>query len=126
MKLIFGGAYQGKLDYVKENYSLTQKDVFVCNKDEPKLDFTKKVIYRLEDFVLACLKEDKEAKEYLQDNRETLQDKIIVCNDISQGIVPMNKEQRALREMTGRAMVYLGKEADSAIRIFCGLAQKVK
>lgn len=33
MKLIFGGAYNGKLDYVKEKYKVSHEQIFFC-RDE--------------------------------------------------------------------------------------------
>lgn len=124
MKLIIGGAYQGKLEYAKENFKI--KDVFLCSPRKAELDFSADTIDRLEDFVLACVDEGLEAKDYLMAHREELEDKIIICTDISQGIVPMEARMRALREMTGRAMVYLAGEAETVIRVFCGLGQKIK
>ncbi|MEG0391863.1 MAG: bifunctional adenosylcobinamide kinase/adenosylcobinamide-phosphate guanylyltransferase [Anaerovoracaceae bacterium] len=121
MVLIFGGVYQGKLDYAKEHYGGT---VFDCRGTT--LNFEAKIINGLENFVRACVAEGMEAADYLAENRQKLADKVIICRDISQGIVPMEKEERAWREMTGRAMLYLGKEAEEVIRIFCGLAQQVK
>ncbi|MFV0516360.1 MAG: histidine phosphatase family protein [Aminipila sp.] len=128
MEIIIGGAYQGKLDYVKQVYDINEEDIFYCNKDmeEPIIDFTKKVIYRLEEFSLLCVKKGIEAKEYLQENLEQLKDKVIVCTDISQGIVPMEKEKRDWREMNGRTMIYLSGEADKVTRVFCGIPQVVK
>lgn len=124
MNVVFGGAYQGKLDYAKEHFHTGE--VFVCSDDLAELDFSKDTIYRLEDFVLACVKEGKEAADYLRDHRRQLQGKTVICTDISQGIVPMEAELRALREMTGRAMLYLTREAESVTRVFCGLGQKIK
>jgi adenosyl cobinamide kinase/adenosyl cobinamide phosphate guanylyltransferase len=128
MDLIFGGAYQGKFEYVKKTYNVKDNQVFYCRKDvqTPELDFLKKVIYRLEDFTLACVKQGVEAKEYLIENRGLLEDKILICTDISQGIVPIDKELRAWREMNGRAMIYLSGEAENVVKIFCGLPQKIK
>lgn len=128
MILIFGGAYQGKLQYVKEKFNITEEDIFYCNKDDenPEIDFSKKVIYKLDEFTLACVKNGIEAKEYLIENEIQLQDKIIICTDISQGIVPIDKELRAWREMNGRAMIYLTGKSDEVIRIFCGLPQVIK
>ncbi len=124
MKLIVGGAYQGKLDYAREQFGV--KDVFVCNRDLSELDFSREAIYGLEDFALACVRRGVEAKDYLAEHREQLEDKIIICTDVSQGVVPMERELRDMREMVGRAMVYLAKEADSVIRVFCGLGQEIK
>ena len=93
MILIYGGAYQGKLDYALKTYGLTEKDVFNCTVESMKIDFDKKIINGLEDFVLACIKEGMEAKDCLESNREKLKDKILICTDISQGIVPMDKTE---------------------------------
>ena len=124
MDMIIGGAYQGKLDYAKEHFNV--KDIFTCRDDLAELDFSKDAIDHLEDFALACVRNGVEAKDYLQSHRQELNDKVIICTDISQGIVPMEPELRALREMTGRAMIYLAKEAETVTRVFCGLGQRIK
>lgn len=124
MKLIIGGAYQGKLDYAREHFKI--RDAFSCTADKAELDFSKDAIYGLEQFALACVRSGIEAKEYLQDHRKELENKVVICTDISQGIVPMEAELRAMREMAGRAMVYLAKEAESVTRVFCGLGQEIK
>lgn len=124
MDLIIGGAYQGKLEYAKQHFHM--KDVFVCKPDLPELDFSKQAIYGLQRFVLACLRQGIEAREYLRQHQEQLADKIIICDDISQGVVPVEAEARAMREMNGRTLIWLAAEADSVTRVFCGLGQKIK
>lgn len=126
MVLIFGGAYQGKLDYALKNYGLTEKDVYHCDMETMVINFDRKIIYNLERFVLACIKEEVSAQECLEDNIDKLRGKIIICDDISQGVVPVDKTERAWREMTGRTMTYLGQEADEVIRVFCGIGTKIK
>ena len=125
MVLIFGGAYQGKLEYALDNFNMTEKDVFHC-KEEAALDLSCKVISNLENFVMGCVKEGKEAKDLLLEYVEALEDKIIIVTDISQGIVPMDPVQRNWREMVGRTMLYLGGRAEKVIRVFCGLGQEIK
>ena len=125
MILIFGGAYQGKLEYALDNFNMTEKDVFHC-KEETVLDLSFKVISNLENFVMGCVKEGKEAKDLLLEYGEALEDKIIIVTDISQGIVPMDPVQRNWREMVGRTMLYLGGRAEKVIRVFCGLGQEIK
>ena len=34
MILIIGGAYQGKLDYAKEAFGITDGDVHICNAED--------------------------------------------------------------------------------------------
>ena len=125
MVLIFGGAYQGKLEYALDNFNMTEKDVFHC-KEAAVLDLSFKVISNLENFVMGCVKEGKEAKDLLLEYGEALEDKIIIVTDISQGIVPMDPVQRNWREMVGRTMLYLGGRAEKVIRVFCGLGQEIK
>lgn len=126
MILIFGGAYQGKLDYALENYNIAERDVYHCDLESMVINFDKKIICELEKFVLACVKEGINAKECLEDNIDKLKDKVIICDDISQGVVPLDKTERAWREMTGRCMTYLGQQADEVFRVFCGIGSKVK
>ena len=47
-------------------------------------------------------------------------------DDVSQGLVPVDAEQRAFREMNGRLMLYLAAEAGQVHRVFCGLGKRVK
>ena len=134
MHLIFGGAYQGKLDYAKERYQLKEEDIFFCSAGEkgegcpsgPQIDWNKKAVDRLEEFVLCCVRSGVEAMEYLEVHREEWSDMVFLCTDISAGIVPYDKEMRAWREMVGRTLTYLGKEAKEVTRVFCGLSQKIK
>ena len=132
MHLIFGGAYQGKLEYAREHYQLKDQDIFFCGTDteaaplDPCIDWNKKAVDHLEDFVLRCVRSGTEAKTYLELNREKWRDMIFICTDISSGIVPYEPELRAWREMVGRTLVYLGKEAEEVTRMFCGLPQRIK
>lgn len=145
MHLIFGGAYQGKLDYAKERYGLSDQDVFVCEAgggkdsgshctgtdieecpEKARIDFNKKIVCRLEEFVLGCVRRGEEAVDFLAENRRKWQDTVFLCTDISAGVVPVEPELRAWREMVGRTMMYLGKEAEEVTRMFCGIPQKIK
>ena len=39
MILIIGGAYQGKLEYAKNEYLLTDGDVFFCENETDSISF---------------------------------------------------------------------------------------
>lgn len=125
MILIFGGAYQGKLEYALHNFQIKENDVFCCG-ESTEIDPSYSVIYGLENFIMGCVKEGKEAKEILVEYESLLKDKIVIMTDISQGIVPMDPAERSWREMAGRTMLYLGERAQTVIRVFCGLGQKIK
>ena len=120
MVLIFGGAYQGKLDFAMKKFNIKDTDIFTCTEDSFP-DFSKKIIDRAELFFLKCVKDGIEPRDILCENINMLQDKIVIARDISQGIV-----QRAWREASGRAMMYLAGVAEEVYRVFCGLSEKLK
>ncbi len=132
--LIFGGAYQGKLDYALSEYEVRTEEVFNCSEDNTKLDFSKPIINDLQKFVMACVKNNVEAKDsfleqlevYDKNNNRVLNDRVLICTDVSQGIVPMEKELRDWREMCGRLMAYLGRSCQRVTRVFCGIPQEVE
>lgn len=126
MILVIGGAYQGKLSYVKETYRIEDKDIFICKEGQSELPTDQKVIYGLEHILLSKVKDGIDTTSYLKEIIESLQDKIIVCEDASCGIVPMDKDMRAYREASGRALSYLAGKAEEVIRIFCGIGSKIK
>ena len=120
MILIIGGAYQGKLDYAKSAFQITDGEVFTCCGGE--IDFSKRCIYKIEEFT--CNHPDPIG--YFQAHREQWQDSILILQDIFCGVVPMGVENRAWRQKTGRLAQYLSREAAQVSRIFCGLEQRVK
>ena len=120
MILIMGGAYQGKLDFAKEAFEITDEDVFTCSTGE--IDFSKRCIYKIEEFTA----HNEDPIGYFEAHREAWQDSIFILQDIFCGVVPMGAENRAWRQKTGRLAQYLSKEATRVSRIFCGLEQRIK
>ena len=124
MILIIGGAYQGKLSYSKAAFSLTPEDIFTCTGTE--IDFSKRCVNGLEEFCYACIGQNIDPMEYVQAHRENWQNSILICGDLSSGVVPMDPVQRQWRHTTGRLCQYLAGQADRVSRIFCGLEQRLK
>ncbi|MBQ1460152.1 MAG: bifunctional adenosylcobinamide kinase/adenosylcobinamide-phosphate guanylyltransferase [Oscillospiraceae bacterium] len=124
MVLIIGGAWQGKLDFAKETYSLAEEDVFTCQGVE--IDFSRRCVDRLEEFTLACVQAEKDPVAYFEGREELWRNSILICGDISCGVVPMSAELRLWRNETGRLCQYLAKNAARVSRIFCGLEQRLK
>ena len=55
MNLIIGGAYQGKLEYARERFGLSDEDICLCSEDRQP-DFSKSCLYHVEQFVMLCMK----------------------------------------------------------------------
>lgn len=128
MKLVIGGAYQGKTDaacqlfgYAKENIA----DGSVCSLDE----ITKcTAISSFHLYMKRWLKENPEksaedlANFIISENPTVL----IITNEIGYGIVPMEREERDWREFTGRVCCILAKEADTVVRVVAGVPMFLK
>ena len=69
-------------------------------------------------------------EEQREDVKKTLQkihpDCILICDEIGNGIVPMEAEERIYRERTGRILEQLAAQADEVVRVVCGIGQKIK
>lgn len=119
MTLIIGGAYQGKLAYAVKAYQLKEADIFICT-DDGQLDVSKRCICHLEEYVLGCVRRNVEPAANFRE------DAVLICRDISCGVVPLETDLRAWREATGRLLNTLGQQANTVIRLFCGLPQRLK
>ena len=124
MHLIIGGAYQGKRRFAEERFGLKPEDIFTCTGEDPV--FSCPCLDHLEEFTLSCVKGGRDSVAYFRENREGWKDSVLILGDISAGVVPMDAELRAWREENGRLGRYLGEQAESVHRLFCGLEQRLK
>ncbi|MCL2401152.1 MAG: bifunctional adenosylcobinamide kinase/adenosylcobinamide-phosphate guanylyltransferase [Oscillospiraceae bacterium] len=126
MILIFGGAYQGKLDYALARFGLTEKDVFRCDDENADMPENKKIIYEIDKWILALVKTEIEptdaVKQFIAQNK----DAVVICNDISSGVVPIEPLCRQWRETVGRILARLSGESDEVVRLFCGIPTRLK
>lgn len=111
MKLVIGGYAQGKFDYASNTYS----DYEIWNK-----------FHR---FVKEELLSGKGKEEIIEavDKKIAQNPRLVIISDeIGNGVVPMDKEDRIWRETTGRVLTYIASKADSVERIVCGIPVKIK
>ena len=126
MIFIIGGSYQGKQDFACETCGLTEDDFFVCTDQTREIDFSKRAVTHIERFALGCVRRSVDPKAYWQAHRDLIGDLVVIADDISCGVVPIDETLRAWREAAGRANNYLAQEADRVWRVFCGLGQVIK
>jgi adenosylcobinamide kinase/adenosylcobinamide-phosphate guanylyltransferase len=107
MILIFGGAYQGKTAYAEEHFS------------------KRKTVNNFDRLVLDWIQADECVESNLQRFADENNDTVVICNDISCGVVPIDPEIRRWREEVGRAMWVLSQRSDTVIRLFCGIPSKL-
>ena len=125
MRLVIGGVSQGKLDYVLESYSLTEKEVMDGNSSD-MVDINHKAFYAFETWFKRQLKLGREPEEAADALINGLPELIVICDEIGNGIVPMEPFEREYRERLGRYLNKLAREAVSVERVFCGIGQRIK
>ena len=119
MDLVIGGAYQGKLSFAREKYSLSEADVCTCT-EETEPDRGVRCVEHLERYVYYCVKNG------LPVNTDFRPDAVLIADDVFCGVVPIDPLERAWREETGRFIVALSRKADNVYRLFCGLSMQLK
>lgn len=142
MKLVIGGAYQGKLAYAKKEYGITEgwADGRTCRMDEI---WTCSGIYQFHEYVRRMGTGEPETGTQSADERELTEieqdaerfaaellrrnpDLVIVSNELGYGVVPVDKADRLWREMTGRVCTCIAGEAQEVVRVVCGIGVRLK
>ncbi len=108
LELCIGGAYQGKMTYIKEKYHLPDPTI-TC-------------VTHLETYVRTCV-EHGDSPSIPKDWCGKM---VVICDDISSGIVPMDPVDRKWREETGIFLRKVAAEADHVTRVFCGIPEALK
>lgn len=108
MILIIGGAYQGKYEYARAHYN----EADIINR------------FHLE--VLTWIRHGITPETYIKEHLADYADKVIVCDDISCGVVPTDPTIRRWREELGRVLAVLAAHSDQVYRLFCGIATSLK
>ena len=109
MILIIGGKAQGKTEYARKVYE-GQAEIFDDFQDW---------------FRESLLKDDRpeeKVREYISANPR----EVIISDEVGNGVIPMDPFERKYREELGRTLIMIAEKADSVIRIFCGIPQKIK
>jgi len=126
MILIFGGAFQGKLDYALERFNLTEDDVYRCGDDSIDAPGNKKIIYEIDKWILALVKAEMDTADAVRQFIQNNKDAIVICNDISCGVVSMDPVLRNWRETVGRTAATISTASDEVVRLFCGIPTRLK
>lgn len=131
MILVIGGYAQGKRDWVKEQYPETDL-VLDGTLETGSAPGSRIVVDRLHRWVAEKMK-GQTAEEWgagleedLRRFAEQYPDCIFICDEVGNGLVPVDTFQRAYREQMGRLQVSLAREAESVVRVVCGIGQKIK
>ena len=134
---ITGGAHQGKLDYAKNNYGISDSDIADCAALGSSSDlgtgwlYEKKCITNLQLIARDSKSQTPEALEdfvsaLISREQTTGIEYILIMDNIGSGIVPIKKEDRDYREAAGRLGCLIAESSRTVIRVICGIGQQIK
>lgn len=129
MKLIIGGAYQGKRHYAANKYNVDMVEMKDCQCLEPSELLNAKCVYNFHLFVKSGLEGGHDFSEisgFMQRLFQVNQGIIIIMDEVGNGIIPIEKSEREWREAVGRICCMIAENAESVERIVCGCAVKIK
>lgn len=149
MKLVIGGAYQGKARYLTEHLRIPA-DAIVSGADSEGMRKLRTdgenslttgrnkgrgsrgkvlAVNQLHLYIRKCLQEGFSQEEILREVLSWLEESpemVIVCDELGCGIVPMEAFEREYREVTGRICCVLAGKAEQVIRVCCGIGTVIK
>ncbi len=139
MKLIIGGLAQGKLHYVLQKEGNGKCMIFDgMLPEERELQEARKeagiekktlIINHFHHVVkreLAGKRTPGELEADVMRFVEKHPEVILICDEIGNGIVPVDAFERTYREQTGRILIRLAQKADEVVRVLCGIGQRIK
>lgn len=126
MRLIIGGAHQGKLQALLAQTGWKSEDLLngeTCSLSEIS---RAKGINRLHRLIFRLLREDRDAAAWIEDFLKENPDAVLICDEIGCGIVPVEPIEREYREAVGRICCCLAAKASQVQRVFCGIPTVIK
>lgn len=133
MELYIGGRAQGKLAYVVQKYpgiSVYDETGLVALIKSGACDVPAAVIGNHFHLVVRTLltqgMEQEQIWELVNRLLEKCPEAVIISDEIGSGIVPMEKEERIWREVTGRILTRIAARAVKVERIVCGIPMVIK
>lgn len=133
MKLVIGGYAQGKLGYVLSKYHLKEHQVWDgvlpdndALSEKGILPDEQVVINHFHQWVKESMSGERCPEEELLSFLGHCKHCIIICDEVGNGIVPVDAFERDYRERVGRLLIALAKKAEEVERVICGIGQKIK
>ncbi|MDE5966922.1 MAG: bifunctional adenosylcobinamide kinase/adenosylcobinamide-phosphate guanylyltransferase [Lachnospiraceae bacterium] len=134
MKLVVGGAYQGKTEYVKREYGVAEGDILLSEQIDVRV-LQNKIVQAGENivcigqyhlFIRQGMEQGVDMEALTQSLLLRCPSVIIIMDEVGSGIIPAERQERLYREQVGRIGCVLAKQAESVVRVVCGIAVPIK
>lgn len=126
MKLIIGGAFQGKKAFAAELTGIRPEqaaDGMTCDFDAI---FREPMITHFHEYVKRRIQENLPCKQLADELKEKNPEIVIVTNELGYGVVPISSFDRKYREDTGRICCELAAVSEEVWRVYCGIGTCIK
>jgi len=131
MRLIVGGAFQGKREAALAVTGLDAAcvtDGASCTGEDLR---GARLLIGFHELVRRALAGDgtitpADVEAFVHDPQLAHKDLTIVCNELGCGVVPLQKEDRIWREKTGRLLCEIAAACDEVYRVTAGIAVRIK
>ena len=126
MIFVIGGAFQQKREVACKLFGYRLSD-FVDGKDCTYEQIKNaKAVYNFHEFILQCMQEEQDLTALAEILQKENPDILIVSDEIGYGIVPMEQDMRAWRELTGRICCQIAALSDTVVRVVAGIPTVIK
>ena len=122
MIMITGGAFQGKREFAKSRFFLTDAEILDCGTCAVSDIAKARCVCSYELAVKRLTAENIDPLGFT----ERLGCEIVIMNEIGCGIIPLDRGEREWRELTGRAGCIIAERADTVYRVCCGIVSVIK
>ncbi|MDQ0428283.1 adenosyl cobinamide kinase/adenosyl cobinamide phosphate guanylyltransferase [Planomicrobium stackebrandtii] len=130
MHIVFGGAFNGKRQYVREQLKDREADWNEGRLPDQKEAQRVIVIAGLEHWVRQQLEQGFSEQQLMEQVKSIVRGKQTqqtwILTDLNRGIVPTERIEREMRDVLGRLYQFLFAEAKRITRIWYGIPQKIK
>ncbi|MCM3439484.1 bifunctional adenosylcobinamide kinase/adenosylcobinamide-phosphate guanylyltransferase [Metabacillus halosaccharovorans] len=142
MQLVLGGAFAGKRKIVKEkqqtfSWVSSYEDGIIWDWKSVWLSDTTLVLEGWEKWILQEIKNNESNNQirhkfkdlfhcFLEEENQRNSDIIIIMLEMGKGIVPLEKEERRLRDIAGRVAQDAAKLSSQVEYVWNGLSKKLK
>lgn len=124
MILITGGAAQGKLKFVAENF----RPNMIINGIDCDFSMLKNAecVINYHELIKRLMHETADTTAFTKKFCAENQNAIIIMNEVGSGIIPIEKSEREWRENVGKCGCIIAEKADTVIRMTCGIPTVIK
>lgn len=126
MDFIIGGCHQGKLEYVKTQYHLTETDIMSAASLTTTNITTKPCLTDFHLYIRHLMQTNQNIEKTIADLLQKNDIRVIISDEIGYGIVPADAFERAYRETVGRQCCILAQHAEKVVRVICGIGIVIK